>query len=48
MYACSGAQIFMCLSAILIWTRLDGTRLVGGGLILASFSLAFYWKLIGP
>lgn len=44
----SGALIFLCLSGILIWSRLDGSRLVGLTLISTSFGLVIYWMLIGP
>lgn len=48
MDAYSGALIFLCLSGVLIWSRLDGSRLLGLGLITVSFSLVGYWMLVGP
>lgn len=45
--AYSGALIFLCLSGILIWSRLDGSRLVGLSLISLSFGLTGYWMLTG-
>lgn len=48
MDAFSGALIFLCLSGMLIWSRLDGSRLVGASLISTSFLLVSYWIFIGP
>lgn len=47
MDAFSGALIFLCISGVLIWTRLDGSRLVGAGLIGLSSGLTLFWILAG-
>lgn len=44
----SGALIFLCISGVLIWSRLDGSRLLGAALIAISVSLVAYWIVIGP
>jgi hypothetical protein len=47
MDAFSGALIFLCISGVLIWTRLDGSRLVGAGLIGLSSGLTLFWIFAG-
>lgn len=48
MDAFSGALIFLCISGVLIWSRLDGPRLLGAGLIGTSTGLTIFWILAGP
>lgn len=46
MDAFSGALIFLCISGVLIWTRLDGSRLLGAGLIGVSSGLTIFWIFV--
>ena len=43
----SGALIFLCLSGFLIWSRLDGGRLLGGSLAGVSAGLVLFWIFAG-
>lgn len=47
MDAFSGALIFLCISGVLIWSRLDGSRLLGAGLIGISSGLTIFWMFAG-
>lgn len=47
MDAFSGALIFLCISGVLIWTRLDGSRMLGAGLIGLSSGLTLFWIFAG-
>lgn len=38
----AGALITMSLTGFLLWSRLHGSRLVGGGIVIASLVLAFF------